>query len=130
MTIQYQAGPERKQLVAAMTAILGIGSTYTGMPKAAYVVGDYTVSRESILTGPDNRELVQALREHGFAPMEKTYDSEPKAAAELEAEEAGQPDRLAIEVPLADLPAEAIDRLRRLVDSKAKAREKPAKTST
>jgi len=119
MTIQYQAGPERKQLVAAMTAILGTGSTYTGMPKAAYIVGEYNVSRESTLTGPDNRELVQTLREHDFEPLEETYDSEPEVAAEPEAEETGQPDRLSIEMPLDGFDPAKLDNLRKLVDSKA-----------
>ena len=119
MRIQYPAGSERKKLAAIMARILEAKSIYAGMPTAQYEVGDYILSREVILTGPDNRALVKALRQQGYRPTDETYDSDLEIAAEPEAEEASQPDRLAIEVPLADYPADAIDRLQKLVDSKA-----------
>jgi len=66
MHVQYTAGPERKQLVTACAATLITKSTYAGMPSAAYIVGEYTITREGALTGPDNRDLAEALRQQGF----------------------------------------------------------------
>ena len=98
MTIQCAAGPERKKLAAALAAILGTKSTYAAAPTMAYIAGEYTITREGALVGPDDRDLVAALREQGFEPVEESYDSEP---TEPEAE-ASQPqsDRLTIEVPI------------------------------
>jgi len=79
MTIQYAAGPERKKLAAAAAAILGTKSTYAGMPSAAYIVDDFSISKEWALTGPDDRDLVAALRKQGFEPVEESYDTTPVA---------------------------------------------------
>ena len=98
MTIQYAAGPERKKLVAAAAAILGTKSTYAGMPSAAYIVDDFSISKEWALTGPDDRDLVAALLMQGFEPVEESYDSddaEPEAGVSQP-----QPDRLTIEIPI------------------------------
>ena len=89
MTIQYTAGPERKKLAAAVAEATGTKSAYAGMPSARYDAGAYMITREGALTGPDDRDLVAALRQLGFEPEEETYDTKPE-----------QPDRLTIEVPL------------------------------
>ena len=118
MTIQYKAGPERKKLAAALADIIGAKANYDGAPSMAYIAGPYTLSREWALTGPDNCALVTALRELSFEPAEETYDSEPESIAEPETEEPGQPDRLTISVPRADLTADAIERFHKLVASR------------
>ena len=118
MTIQYPAGPERKKLAAAAAKYLGASIRYAGMPSAAYILGLYTLSKDWLLTGPDDRTLVEALRQQGFVPTEEAYDDQPEAAAEPEAEEIEQTDRLTISVPRADFTADAIDRLHKLVASR------------
>jgi len=80
-------------------------------------VGPYTITREWALTGPDDRALVEALREQGFEPTEEDYDAEP---AEQAAEAARpQSDRQTIEVAVDEsfTPAK-MDNLVKLVASR------------
>ena len=109
MRIQYQAGPERKKLAAAVAEQVGAKAVYAGAPTMAYIVGDYTVSRDGALIGPDDLGLVEALRQQGFEPTEEVYDDAP-----------GQPDRLTIEVSIdgSFTPAK-MDNLEKLVASRA-----------
>jgi len=116
MLIKYPAETVRKMLVVAATEQLGEKPVYAAAPTMNYILGVYTVACDRTLAGPDNRDLVAALKEQGYEPMEETYDAEP---AEPEAAEAEQSDRMAVDLILVDYPAEAIDRLRKLVDSKA-----------
>ena len=117
MTIQFSPGRERKKLAAAVAVHLGTKSTYAGMPSAAYIVGSYTLTRESALIGPDDRDLVAALTRQGFEPVEEAYDAEP-AGPEGEAARP-QPDRLAIEVAIdvSFTPAK-MDNLKKLIASR------------
>jgi hypothetical protein len=106
MTIQYTAGSERKKLVAAVAGQIGAEATYAGMPTAQYDVGSYIISRESALTGPDNRDLIDALRQQGFLPTKETYDTEPS-------------NKLTIEVPIGeDFTPEKMHNLTRLIASR------------
>ena len=116
MHIKYPAEADRKKLVVAAAEHLGERPIYAGAPMMNYIVGAYEVACDRSLTGPDNRELVAALREQGFEPVEEAYDAEP---AVPEAAEAKQYGRMCVDMILVDYPAEAIGRLRRLVDSKA-----------
>ena len=116
MRIKYQPGLDRKKLVVAAAEQLGEKPVNAGAPMMNYIVGAYDVACDRILAGPDNRKLVEALRQQGYEPVEETYDAEP---AVPEAAEVEQPGRMSVDMILVDYPAEAIDRLRRLVDSKA-----------
>ena len=116
MRIKYPAETDRKKLVVAAAEYLGEKPVYAGAPTMNYILGAYTVACDRTLTGPDDRDLVAALREQGYEPVEETYDSESTVPGNAEAE---QPDRMSIDMILVDYPAEAIGRLRRLVDSKA-----------
>ena len=113
MTIQYPAGSERKKLAAAVAEQLGTKATYAGAPTMAYIAGEgYTISREWALTGPNNRELIDALGQQGFIPVEESYDNEevqPK-----------QPDRLTIEIPIGpEFTGSKLANLEKLVASRA-----------
>lgn len=75
MEIQYNlTGEPRKALVRAISEVLGEDAIYQGAPSFAYTVDDYTISRDGIVTCPDNatREeidrLADALREQGYTP--------------------------------------------------------------
>jgi len=116
MRIKYHRETDRKKLVVAAAEQLGEKPVYAGAPMMNYIVGAYTVACDRTLTGPDDHDLVAALRQQGYEPMEETYDAEPAAPEEVETE---QPDRMSVDMILVDYPAEAIDRLRKLVDSKA-----------
>jgi len=116
MRIKYHREADRKKLVVAAAEQLGVSPTYAGAPTMNYIVGAYTVACDRTLAGPDDRELIEALRQQGYEPMEETYDAEP---AKSEAVEAEQPGHMSVDMILVDFPAEAIDRLRKFVDSKA-----------
>ena len=113
MTIHYAPGPERKQLAAALAKATGTTPNYAGAPTMAYNIGDYTISRDGTLTGPDDRELIAALRQQGFEPVEETFDSN-----DAQTEQQG-PDKLIIEVPIGEnwSPAK-MDNLNRLIASR------------
>jgi len=93
MTIQYATGPQRKKLATAAATFLGAKSRYENAPTMAYTVGEYTITREGALVGPDDRDLIASLAQQGFEPMEEVYDAEP-------VEQASMPDRLTIEVAI------------------------------
>ncbi len=111
MRIQYTPGPERKKLAAALAEQVGAAAVYAGMPSANYLAGSYTIARDGALAGPDNREMVDALRRQGFGPMKETYDSDFAQPA--------QPGRLTIEVRIGkDFNAAKLANLELLVASK------------
>ena len=106
MEINYNVtGPDRKRLVQAIAEILESDAKYLGVPSCAYQVGNYTISKDGILSFDDRakgEQLIERLCEMGF---------------EAEIEEVT--DGLCIELPLKDTTEAAIDNLRRMVDSKA-----------
>lgn len=64
MELYYnRTGAERKELVAAIADITGEKSKYLGAPSMAYQIGDYQVSKEGILSGPDSDEAEQLTTE-------------------------------------------------------------------
>lgn len=108
MTIHYPPGPERKKLATVLAKAIGTSSHYAGMPSASYIAGEHTISKEWILTGPDNRELVEALKQQGFKSVEETYDTQ-----------LDQSDKLTIEVPIGeDFTAAKLANLEKLVASR------------
>ena len=68
------SGKKRKQLVRAMSEILGEDAIYQGAPTFAYKVDGYTISRNGEVTCPNTAtheevtQLVGSLREQGFIP--------------------------------------------------------------
>ena len=109
-TLDYNvSGEKRKQLVRAMSEILGEDAVYQGAPSFAYCVDGYTVSRNGLVTCPDTAtheevaQLVEALREQGFVP-ENVEDDSPVFTVEL---------------PRAGFTATALDNLKKIVASKA-----------
>ena len=109
MEIKYNVtGPDRKRLVQAIAQILESDAKYLGVPSCAYQVDNFTISKDGILSFDDKtnsseaEQLIERLSEMGF---------------EAEIEEVT--DGLCIELPLKDTTEAAIDKLRRMVDSKA-----------
>ena len=106
MEINYNVtGPDRKRLVQSIAEILESDAKYLGVPSCAYQVGNYTISKDGILSFDDSskgEQLIERLCEMGF---------------EAEIEEVT--DGLCIELPLKDTTEAAIDNLRRMVGSKA-----------
>lgn len=110
-TLDYNvSGERRKQLVRAMSEILGEDAIYQGAPSFAYCVDGYTISRNGLVTCPDTAahkevsQLVDALREQGFVPENIEGDSTS----------------FVVEVPRAGFTATALENLKKIVASKAK----------
>ena len=59
-------GADRKSLVAVISTITGIDAEFMGVPSLAYKIGEYTVDKNGTVTGPDNKELTEALEAKGF----------------------------------------------------------------
>ena len=109
-TLDYNvSGEKRKQLVRAMSEILGEDAVYQGAPSFAYRVDGYTVSRNGLVTCPDTAthaeitQLVDSLREQGFVP-ENVEDDSPA---------------FTVEMPRAGFTPTALDNLKKIVASKA-----------
>ena len=136
---------ERKTLVKAIALQTGLKAKYLAMPSAAYQIGDLHVAKDATLTGPDDRDLVAALRDqHSFVPESEEYDAQAEAPAEEnvtaelpkpalyarfatdeQAEEAGpefptepELDRVVIEMPLEGFTPAALDNLCKMVSAK------------
>ena len=56
----------RKALVEAVKAFVDALAVYQNAPSFAYVIGDYTVSKTGMVSGPANEALMAALNAKGF----------------------------------------------------------------
>ncbi|MFU0788971.1 MAG: Virulence protein [Virgibacillus proomii] len=118
MQINYNVtGPKRKALVNAISQELNAPVKYLGAPTFAYEVADYNVNKNGVLSGPDNRELVDnLLRLHDLKAISEEFDTPyPKA----ETNETEESINLIIQMPRADFTDTAIENLKGLVESKA-----------
>jgi len=107
---------ERKTLVKALALQTGLKPEYLGMPSAAYQIGNLHVAKDGTLTGPDDHDLIAALRDrHSFVPTSEEYDA---AVAAPEKPAAPEIDQIVIEMPLTDFTPEALDRLNAMVAAK------------
>lgn len=108
MDVRYNVtGEHRKELVTAISEIIGWEPVYKGAPTFAYAVGDFHVSREGTLSFSDRTEseeverLLEGLEKRGF-----------------NFEEPGNHDNLTIEMPLEGFTEAALENLNRLISSK------------
>ncbi|MDR2743932.1 MAG: hypothetical protein LBB66_01860 [Desulfovibrio sp.] len=109
----------RKALVTAMQKILACPIKYLGMPTAAYELndGEYHLTKDGTLTGPENPELLEALMAAGFAP--EANPPKPAVYARLSREApADETDCVSIEMPLTGFDPPALDRLGAMVAAK------------
>ena len=109
MTIEFQlTGEKRKELVNAISEIIGIPAEYQFMPTCAYKIGDfYTVTKEGnleISDSADGKEVEMLIDEL----VHRGYD------VPLDEEENG----LTVEMPLELIDESTLDRLRKIVENK------------
>ncbi len=118
-------GPERKRLVQALETALDVKAKYLGAPSMAYEVGDITVNRNGSLTiadGVESEKVKQAIDAAKTARFDcepdeafrKTPDAETGAASESEST------CFTIEMPLSGFDPDSLDRLQKLIGSKAR----------
>lgn len=67
MTVHYDVpGSARKALANAIGEAIGAYPAYTAAPTFAYIIGDYTLDRHGVLTGPHNAYLLGYLAQDGY----------------------------------------------------------------
>lgn len=99
MNFQYNYnlyGSDRKPLVEAISQILDKPAVYQGAPSFSYIIGDYTVDRNGVLSYDSNIHpdyaavLINDLQERGFVAEQAATDNptEESAADEVLADEA------------------------------------------
>ena len=117
MQINYNVtGPKRKALVNAISQELNAPVKYLGAPTFAYEVADYNVNKNGVLSGPDNKELVDDLLGlYDLKAISEEFDTPPPKA---EANETEESINLIIQMPRADFTDTALENLKGLVESK------------
>ena len=128
MNINFNVtGSDRKRLVSIITRTTGEMGTYEGVPTMAYRVGGFTVDKTGILSWDDKVDngtilkVYDEIRAAGFEPEEEPdLRNTPEAApAEDTGAESAEEDGLEISLPLDGFNPDSLDRLQKLVDSKA-----------
>jgi len=136
MRINYEA-KDRKRMVKAIGEALEEKPVYQGVPSCAYQIAEFTVTRDGDLEFPDDTDpeiingLLDALEEAGFqfpeneehavsVGTEACTDEDGSVTTEETAVEVDQletPTELTISLPI--MESSALDRLQKMVDSKA-----------
>lgn len=123
-------GEERKRLVRAIASYMQADAKYLGVPSCAYQVGRFTIDRKGCVSF-DDRDKIDGLIEHlvpqGFVALVSNLgmeDDEAEEPAEAAQEADTAPDSandagLTINLPLDGFNPDSMDRLQKLVDSKA-----------
>ena len=114
-------GEERKRLVKVIAEVLGEKAKYLGMPTAAYQIGEYTVSKDGELSGPDehpmqNKMVLDACKASGFQAEE-----EPEAEQQEEIQDSTEQeenDKLVIQLPREQFTDEQLENLQKLIHGK------------
>jgi len=91
-------GEQRKQLVNAISEILGTPAKYIGSVKHKYQIGDYQIDREGTVTGYPNLTLLAGLAERGFEPEERIAEPITDVEDEMNAPEAETPEEPVTEI--------------------------------
>ncbi len=105
-------GSERKRLVQTIAQSTGESASYKGAPSMAYQIGPFTVDRDGTLEFNDNADS---------EVVEKLYEDIAAAGFTFEAPDTAElPDTgLQILLPLDGFDPDSLDRLTKLIDSKA-----------
>lgn len=111
MEIKFDVkGESRKDLVKVISDTLGVKAEYQGMPTVAFVIGDFTVTKEGTLVFADEvnaDDVLKALAANAFYPVDEDKADEKKA----QEEQTG----LTIEIPADKVN---VDNLQKLLDAK------------
>ena len=111
MEIKFDVkGASRKDLVKVIADTLGVKAEYQGMPSVAFVIGDFTVTKEGTLVFADEvnpDDVLKALAANAFYPVDKDKADEKKTQEE--------PTGLTIEIPADKVN---VDNLQKLLDAK------------
>ena len=131
MTLRFNlTGKARTKLAKAISQELNTEATYIKGRTHAYIIGDYTLDKEGILTGPDNWELTANLQGlHGFVPASADYTTDEEIEAPAAFEEAEETIADLPEPPLVHPPS-PLETLEEPADTEPKLRTYKAELST
>jgi hypothetical protein len=103
MTIRYNVtGNARKKMVTAIKHHLSTDANYLGAPSFAFEIGEYTVSQNGTVSGPDNAELTAAIVAAGFTAEAEEYDA-PAAETPAKADKSGLPSLYTLATPRGEI---------------------------
>lgn len=120
-------GSERQKLVGVISKELNMKPVYTGAPEFAYIINNIRVGRSGEVTWDKRTDkatiarVVDTLASDGFEPEEPiSFDDDPATylCEDLTAGETNEV--LTISMPLDGFNLDSLDRLQKLVDSKAR----------
>ena len=116
----------RKAAAARLAEIIGGTSRYTKVPRCAYEVGPYFIEKDGTVTIPENADhapLLTLAEEGLLEPFEA--EAEPQAqeadtaATEADSADSDGENGLTVSLPMDGFNPDSLDRLIKLVDSKA-----------
>ena len=141
MTNIKLATENRKAVAQRLAEIIGGTSRYTKMPRCAYEVGPYFIEKDGTVTVPEDADLQPflTLAEEGLLELFEIEAEVPAREADTagteaqdavsvpttenteaaEKETGGAEDGLTISMPMDGFNPDSLDRLQKLVDSKA-----------
>lgn len=120
------ATENRKAAAARLAEIIGGTSRYTKVPRCAYEVGPYFLEKDGTVTIPEDADLapLRTLAEEGLLePFEVETETQAQeadmAATEADSADSDAENGLTISLPMDGFNPDSLDRLIKLVDSKA-----------
>ena len=111
-------GSDRKRVVGVIARTLDAKAVYQGMPSMAYQIGAITVDKEGTMIAEyseDVQKVLDALSDAGFTAE---IEDAPEAPC-TPANQTTASDGLTISLPLDGFNPDSLNRLQKLVDSKA-----------
>ncbi len=108
MNIEFNlTGEERKNLVRAVSEIIGKSAEYQYMPTCAYIIGSHTVTKDgTLIIGDDaNGKEIQ----HLLAELDSRGYSSPTEEV---------PNKLTVQMPINSLSERTLNRVRRIIENK------------
>lgn len=127
MTNIKLATENRKAVAQRLAEIIGGSSRYTKMPRCAYEVGPYFIEKDGTITVPEDADLqpILTLAEEGLLELFEIEAEVPAQESDTAGTEAAEEDTggaeggLTISMPMDGFNPDSLDRLQKLVDSKA-----------
>ena len=119
MKIEFNlTGNERKNLVKAISEIIGAAAEYQYMPTCAYIIGSHTVTKEGTLIigeDADEKEI-----QHLLSSLESRGYEIPNTES----------NKLTVQMPIDSLSEPTINRIRRIIENKGELFKSAFKTDS
>ena len=109
MNIEFNlTGEERKNLVRAVSEIIGKPAEYQYMPTCAYIIGSHTVTKDGTLIIGDDADEKEI--QHLLADLSSRGYQIPNTES----------NKLTVQMPIDSLSERTLNRVRRIIENKGK----------